>query len=178
MTGPDNDDGDDENDASSSFIWDEKESAALWDALLDAKLAASGESLRALFQQAAAAVPLSAAQEAELAQRIQEGRRAAGMLADIAGRDEPPTDGQRSELMRICRDGDNARDELLKSHLALVVSIARLYAGRGTAFLDIVQVGTLGLVRAVEKFDHTKGYRLSTYASWWIRQAITRTMAP
>jgi RNA polymerase primary sigma factor len=83
------------------------------------------------------------------------------------------------ELIRRIEEGrHDARDQLFKAHAHLVVSVAKSYAGRGTAVLDLVQVGGVGLMRAVEKFDSTKGYRFSTYATWWIRQAITRTMAP
>jgi RNA polymerase primary sigma factor len=185
MTGSDHDDSDDEfserpnkDNASADFIWDETESAALWQALIDAKLVASADSMRAFLKQADNVVTLSAAEEVELAQRIQAGQRASRVLAETDEHDEVLPEAGRSELMRICRDGDEARDDLLKAHLGLVVSIARRYTGRGTAFLDLVQVGGLGLVRAVEKFDHTKGYRLSTYATWWIRQAISRMMAP
>ena len=185
MTGSAADGDDDELDeptdndkASGDFVWDEFESEALWQALMDAQLVASADSMRGFLQQADKAVPLSATEEVELTRRIEAGRRASRVLAELAERDGVLPDGQHSELMRLCRDGDDARDDLLKAHLRLVVSVARRYAGRGTAFLDLVQVGGLGLMRAVEKFDSTKGYRFSTYATWWIRQAITKTMAP
>jgi RNA polymerase primary sigma factor len=84
---------------------------------------------------------------------------------------------QRSDLMRLSRDGDDAKDDLLKAHLPLVVAVAKRYTGHDMAFLDLIQVGSLGLARAAEKFDYTKGYRFSTYATWWIRQAITRAIA-
>jgi RNA polymerase primary sigma factor len=185
MTGSDADGDDDElgeptdnEKASGDFVWDEKESEALWAALMDAKLVASADSIRGFLKQVDNVVSLGAAEAAELTLRIEAGRHASGVLAQIAESGEVLPDGQRSELMRTCRDGEDARDDLLKAHLHLVVSIARRYAGRGTAFLDLVQIGGLGLMRAAEKFDRTKGYRFSTYATWWIRQAITRTMAP
>jgi RNA polymerase primary sigma factor len=180
MTGSDADGDDDElgeptdnEKASGDFVWDEKESEALWAALMDAKLVASADSIRGFLKQVDNVVSLGAAEEAELTLRIEAGRHASGVLAQIAESGEVLPDGQRSELMRTCRDGEDARDDLLKAHLHLVVSIARRYAGRGTAFLDLVQIGGLGLMRAAEKFDRTKGYRFSTYATWWIRQAIT-----
>jgi RNA polymerase primary sigma factor len=157
MTGSDADGDDDELDeptnnekASGDFVWDEKESDALWWALMDAKMVASADSVRAFLKQAENVLPLSAAEEVELTRRIEAGRRASRVLAEIAGRGEVLPDAQRSELMRMCRDGDDARDDLLKAHLRLVVSVARRYAGRGTAFLDLAQVGGVGLMRAVE----------------------------
>ncbi|MGB0502362.1 MAG: RNA polymerase sigma factor RpoD, partial [Acidimicrobiales bacterium] len=82
-----------------------------------------------------------------------------------------------SRFERLVRDGDRASDELIRANLRLVVSIAKRYVGRGMVLLDLVQEGNLGLMRAVEKFDHTKGFKFSTYATWWIRQAITRAIA-
>ena len=116
---------------------------------------------------------LNAEQEAELAKRIEAGRSAEEKLADGTRL----TDKQRLNLERIAEDGRRAKNHLLEANLRLVVRLAKRYAGRGMLFLDLIQEGNLGLIRAVEKFDYTKGYKFSTYATWWIRQAITRAMA-
>jgi len=117
---------------------------------------------------------LSAGQEVELAKRIEAGLFADHKLAEGSGVLRP---GQSIDLERVAEDGRRAKDHLVGANLRLVVSLARRYAGRGMLFLDLIQEGNLGLIRAVEKFDYTKGYKFSTYATWWIRQAITRAMA-
>nr|WP_239068895.1 RNA polymerase sigma factor [Cellulomonas pakistanensis] len=117
---------------------------------------------------------LNAEQEVELAKRIEAGLFAEERLAAIGDELEPKA---RRELQWIAQDGRRAKNHLLEANLRLVVSLAKRYTGRGMLFLDLIQEGNLGLIRAVEKFDYTKGYKFSTYATWWIRQAITRAMA-
>jgi RNA polymerase primary sigma factor len=116
---------------------------------------------------------LNAEQEVELAKRIEAGLFAEEKLAG-SSQFEPKL---RRELEWIAQDGRRAKNHLLEANLRLVVSLAKRYTGRGMLFLDLIQEGNLGLIRAVEKFDYTKGYKFSTYATWWIRQAITRAMA-
>ena len=116
---------------------------------------------------------LNAEQEVELAKRIEAGLFAEEKLAE-SHRMNPD---QRIDLEWIAEDGRRAKNHLLEANLRLVVSLAKRYTGRGMLFLDLIQEGNLGLIRAVEKFDYTKGYKFSTYATWWIRQAITRAMA-
>jgi RNA polymerase primary sigma factor len=117
---------------------------------------------------------LNAGQEVELAKRIEAGVFAGQMLAEGSGVLGP---GQSTDLERVAEDGRRAKDHLVEANLRLVVSLARRYAGRGMLFLDLIQEGNVGLIRGVEKFDYAKGYKFSTYATWWIRQAITRAMA-
>jgi RNA polymerase primary sigma factor len=117
---------------------------------------------------------LNAEQEVELAKRIEAGLFADEKLAEGRGTLRPDA---RGDLEWIADDGRRAKDHLLEANLRLVVSLAKRYTGRGMLFLDLIQEGNLGLIRAVEKFDYTKGYKFSTYATWWIRQAITRAMA-
>jgi RNA polymerase primary sigma factor len=117
---------------------------------------------------------LNAEQEVELAKRIEAGLFAEEKLAEGMG---SLTTDQRIDLEWIAEDGRRAKNHLLEANLRLVVSLAKRYTGRGMLFLDLIQEGNLGLIRAVEKFDYTKGYKFSTYATWWIRQAITRAMA-
>ncbi|MFN8088511.1 MAG: RNA polymerase sigma factor [Mycobacterium sp.] len=163
--------------ASGDFVWDEEESEALRQARKDAELTASADSVRAYLKQIGKVALLNAEEEVELAKRIEAGLYATQLMAEKSDKGEKLPVQQRRDMQWICRDGDRAKNHLLEANLRLVVSLAKRYTGRGMAFLDLIQEGNLGLIRAVEKFDYTKGYKFSTYATWWIRQAITRAMA-
>ena len=158
-------------------IWDEDESPALRRARKEAELTASGDSTRAYLKQIGRVPLLSAAEEVDLAVRIEVGLYAAEKLRAESYRPSGLTVARRRDLTWVVQDGIAAKDHLLEANLRLVVSIAKRYSGRGMAFLDLVQEGNLGLVRAVEKFDYSRGFKFSTYATWWIRQAISRAMA-
>jgi RNA polymerase primary sigma factor len=166
-----------EADADEDFAWDDEESEALKQARRDAELTASADSVRAYLKQIGKVPLLNAEQEVELAKRIEAGLYAAERLRSAEEAGTPMQMPVSRDFMWISRDGERAKNHLLEANLRLVVSLAKRYTGRGMAFLDLIQEGNLGLIRAVEKFDYTKGYKFSTYATWWIRQAITRAMA-
>ncbi|GGK94959.1 RNA polymerase sigma factor [Nocardia jinanensis] len=163
--------------ASGDFVWDEEESEALRQARKDAELTASADSVRAYLKQIGKVALLNAEEEVELAKRIEAGLYAAEKMREFTEAGEKLPVATRRDFNWIIRDGNRAKNHLLEANLRLVVSLAKRYTGRGMAFLDLIQEGNLGLIRAVEKFDYTKGYKFSTYATWWIRQAITRAMA-
>ena len=143
----------------------------------DAEPTASADSVRAYLQQISKVALLTAEQEVDLAKRIEAGLVATDRMRraeDCAERLSPQL---RRDLSWIARDGQRAKQHLLEANLRLVVSQAKRYTGRGMALLDLIQEGNLGLIRAVEKFDYAKGFKFSTYATWWVRQAITRALA-
>jgi RNA polymerase primary sigma factor len=142
-----------------------------------ARVAAGGataDPVKDYFKQIGKVPLLNAGQEVELAKRIEAGLFADEKLAEGRGVLRPD---QSTDLEWIAEDGRRAKNHLVEANLRLVVSLARRYVGRGMLFLDLIQEGNLGLIRGVEKFDYTKGYKFSTYATWWIRQALTRAMA-
>ncbi len=120
---------------------------------------------------------LTAEEEVELAKRIEAGKKAKAELeaAEKAGR--TLSEEERKRLEAIIADGEEARQRLIKANTRLVISVAKRYIGQGVPFLDLIQEGNLGLMKAVEKFDYTRGYKFSTYATWWIRQAVSRAVA-
>jgi RNA polymerase primary sigma factor len=132
----------------------------------------TGDTVRMYLKEIGRVDLLSADDERRLAQAIENGN-----LAALALDDEPPGTVAHRRLLRTVNAGQRAKSELIQANLRLVVSIAKRYSGRGMQFLDLIQEGNLGLMRAVDKFDHTKGFKFSTYATWWIRQAITRAIA-
>jgi len=139
----------------------------------------SSDSVRLYLREIGRVPLLNATEEVSIAKRIEAGTTAAASLADLAAAgelDSLPFE-ERRRLQRVAKDGDRATDELIQANLRLVVSIAKRYVGRGMQLLDLIQEGNLGLMRAVQKFDYTKGFKFSTYATWWIRQAITRAIA-
>ncbi|MBK5223544.1 MAG: RNA polymerase sigma factor RpoD [Acidimicrobiia bacterium] len=142
----------------------------------------SSDSVRLYLKEIGRVALLTGPEEVSLARRIEAGKFARGRLA-AADDPESPDHGEiidpptRRQILRVIKDADAARLALTQANLRLVVSIAKRYVGRGMLILDLIQEGNLGLMRAVEKFDYTKGFKFSTYATWWIRQAITRAIA-
>ena len=134
---------------------------------------ATADPVKDYLQQIAKVPLLTAAEEVDLAKRIE-----AGLFAEekLAGRGGLLGAYQSVDLEQIAEEGRRAKDHLVEANLRLVVSVAKRHAGRGMLLLDLIQEGNLGLIRGVEKFDYTKGYKFSTYATWWIRQAISRAM--
>ena len=162
------------------LVWaeeEEQDSEALRQARRDAELTASADSVRVYLKQIGRVALLTAEQEVELAKRIEAGVYAAERLGRAQELSEKLFPQLRRDLAWIVGDGKRAKNHLLESNLRLVVSLAKRYTGRGMPLLDLIQEGNLGLIRAVEKFDYTKGYKFSTYATWWIRQTITRALA-
>jgi RNA polymerase primary sigma factor len=157
----------------------EAEAAALGDADklaevdLDDQTPAMGDSVHTYLKSIGRTSLLTAEQEVDLAKRIEAGLFAEHKLETATGLDE----GYRRDLELVAEDGRRAKAHMLEANLRLVVSVAKKYSDRGLSLLDVVQEGNLGLIRAVEKFDYTKGYKFSTYAMWWIRQAIQRGFA-
>jgi RNA polymerase primary sigma factor len=135
---------------------------------------ADGGALREDLARAARAPRLTAEEETELAMRMRAGRLAEEKLAEGGG---ALTGEARASLQQVAQDGGQAGNRLLEANLGLVASLAERFTGRGVPFPDLIQAGSVGLTRAIERYDHTKGYRLSTYATWWIRQAMTRAVA-
>jgi RNA polymerase primary sigma factor len=158
--------------AADGFEWDESE--ALRVARKEADQTASADPVRTYLKQIGRVALLNAELEVDLAKRIEAGVYAVERLSQV---DEVTSAQLCRDLRWIIRDGERAKNNLLEANLRLVVSIAKRYTGRGMPFLDLIQEGNLGLIRAVEKFDYAKGYKFSTYATWWIRQAISRAMA-
>jgi RNA polymerase primary sigma factor len=146
---------------------------------LNAQTGGSSDPVRMYLKEIGRVPLLTGREEVILAQQIERGTAAAERLADLAasGEPDPLSFEERRQLTRLVRKGEDAKAELTQANLRLVVSIAKRYVGRGMQILDLIQEGNLGLMRAVEKFDWTKGFKFSTYATWWIRQAITRAIA-
>ncbi|GII58066.1 hypothetical protein Pth03_64550 [Planotetraspora thailandica] len=144
---------------------------------LDDNSSVMGDSVHTYLKSIGRRTLLTAAQEVELAKRIEAGLYAEYKLDSALESGEKLAPGVREDLEWVIDDGKRAKDHMLEANLRLVVSVAKKYTDRGMALLDVVQEGNLGLIRAVEKFDYTKGYKFSTYAMWWIRQAIQRGFA-
>ena len=159
------------------FVWDEEDCLALRQVSRDADLTVAADSVRTYLTQIGRIALLTAEQEVMLARRVEAGLYAAERIRPTQDSTKKLSLQLRRDLRWIVRDGERAKTHLLEANLRLVVSVAKRYTGRGMPLLDLIQEGNLGLIRAVEKFDYTRGFKFSTYATWWIRQAITRAMA-
>ena len=137
----------------------------------------TGDPVRMYLKEIGKVPLLTAAEEIDLAMKIEAGVEATERLEEADGSEQALERREERRLLRIEQVGLDAKQQLIEANLRLVVSIAKRYVGRGMLFLDLIQEGNLGLIRAVEKFDYTKGFKFSTYATWWIRQAITRAIA-
>ncbi len=141
------------------------------------RASASADPVRMYLKEIGKVPLLTAGEEVELAKRIEIGAIASAEIAELNEQGRWNGQNAQRQLRRAVKDGAEARQELTSANLRLVVSIAKRHVGRGVPILDLIQEGNLGLMRAVQKFDHTKGFKFSTYATWWIRQAITRAIA-
>jgi RNA polymerase primary sigma factor len=160
-----------------ALVRGKKESRALRQAHKDAERAASTDSVGTYLRQIGKIALLTAEDEVELGKRIEAGLYAAERIRTTEDYAERLSPQLHRDLRSIVRDGQRAKTHLLEANLRLVVSLAKRYTGHGMPLLDLIQEGNLGLIRAMEKYDYTKGYKFSTYATRWIRQAITRAMA-
>ncbi|MGH3322297.1 MAG: RNA polymerase sigma factor [Streptosporangiaceae bacterium] len=168
--------GDDQSDAVKAEAGTEDEVHAST-ADLDAEAPVAGDSVHTYLKEIGRTPLLTAEEEVDLAKRIEAGLYAEDKLHRADAGEERLPDGLHGELEAVAADGYRAKDHMLEANLRLVVSVAKRYSDRGLPFLDVVQEGNLGLIRAVEKFDYKKGYKFSTYAMWWIRQSIQRGFA-
>jgi RNA polymerase primary sigma factor len=162
---------------SGDFNWDDEELEALRLGRKAAELTLSADSVRVYLKQIGKVALLNADEEVDLAKRIEAGLYAAERVRRADDATERLSPQLRRDLRWIVRDGGRAKNHLLEANLRLVVSVAQRYTGHGVLLLDLIQEGNLGLIRAVEKFDYAKGFKFSTYATWWVRSAITRAMA-
>ncbi len=166
---PDND-GDDGAEPESNG--DERDEQGSGETHVDVNRIPSEASLSLYFQQMSQVPLLDKEEEIRLAKRVEQGRKAQQALAES----DPPSE-QVESLQSLVRDGQAAREQLAEANTRLVVSVAKKYRGYGLPFMDLIQAGNVGLLRAIDKFDHRRGYRFSTYATWWIRQAVTRSLS-
>ena len=158
-------------------VWDGQESHAGRRGVNETEMMFAADPVRTYLRQIGKVALLTAEEEVELARGVEAGLYAAERIRRAADTTVKLSPQLHRDLCWLVRDGERGKNRLVEANLRLVVSVAKRYAGHGMAFLDLIQEGNLGLIRAVQKFDNTKGYKFSTYATWWIRQAITRAMA-